>query len=376
MEAQQLDGIEYALYWEDIEQRLFFGSLCDDAWRLAENLFGYKKHHSMYVFQNQKLAAFYSVADAHQEAEVGCTFYSDRQNVDSVITLKKRASEGSRSLMARYVDLDIRKFSDVELRKKIFEVVEMYLDGLSVHYLTQPQFFERFEISSVASQNTDLRDLASARFEYSKSSWVNMLRLGHLLFGEYARRHDISLEQAESLTLDELKEGIFKRESLMERLNGYAIISRDHQIRIVTGTDVDRYIQFYDEYIRDYSAQAGLDSATGIVGNRGGVRGIAFVIDSEQYNPKHPPQGMKPGMVLIVQNAWPELQPYFQMAAAIVTNEGGITSHGVVVARELGIPCIVGTKVATKIFKTGDLVKVDACPSSGVDERGVVRILR
>lgn len=74
-------------------------------------------------------------------------------------------------------------------------------------------------------------------------------------------------------------------------------------------------------------------------------------------------------MVLIVQNAWPEFEKYYELASAIITNEGGITSHGVVVARELKIPCIVATKIATHIFKNGDIVEVNA-------NNGVVKILK
>jgi len=47
-------------------------------------------------------------------------------------------------------------------------------------------------------------------------------------------------------------------------------------------------------------------------------------------------------------------------AAAIITNEGGLTCHAAIVSRELGIPCIVGTKVATKILNDGETVQVDA----------------
>lgn len=43
-----------------------------------------------------------------------------------------------------------------------------------------------------------------------------------------------------------------------------------------------------------------------------------------------------------------------------MTDEGGITSHAAIVARELKKPCIVGTKLATQIFKDGDMVEVDA----------------
>jgi pyruvate,water dikinase len=54
-------------------------------------------------------------------------------------------------------------------------------------------------------------------------------------------------------------------------------------------------------------------------------------------------------------------------AIAFVTDEGGITSHAAMVSRELGIPCIVATKIATKVLHDGDLVEVDA-------DRGVVRL--
>jgi pyruvate,water dikinase len=51
-----------------------------------------------------------------------------------------------------------------------------------------------------------------------------------------------------------------------------------------------------------------------------------------------------------------------------VTNEGGITSHASILAREFGIPCIVGTHTATDKIKTGDLIEVDA-------NKGVVKII-
>ena len=58
--------------------------------------------------------------------------------------------------------------------------------------------------------------------------------------------------------------------------------------------------------------------------------------------------------------------PLMTRASAFITDEGGITSHAAIVSRELDKPCLIGTQNATKIFKDGDLVEVDA-------ERGVVR---
>ncbi len=56
-------------------------------------------------------------------------------------------------------------------------------------------------------------------------------------------------------------------------------------------------------------------------------------------------------------------------AAAFVTDEGGITCHAAIVAREMKKTCIIGTKIATKVLKDGDLVEVDA-------KKGIVRKLK
>ncbi len=75
---------------------------------------------------------------------------------------------------------------------------------------------------------------------------------------------------------------------------------------------------------------------------------------------------MKQGMILVTPMTRPEHLPLMKKAAAIVTDEGGITSHAAVVSRELKVPCIIGTQCASKVLKDGDLVEVNA-------NHGVVR---
>ena len=75
---------------------------------------------------------------------------------------------------------------------------------------------------------------------------------------------------------------------------------------------------------------------------------------------------MQRGEILISPMNMPDFVPAMEKAAAIIKDEGGILCHAAIISRELGIPCIVGTQHATKIFKDGDLVEVDA-------EKGVVR---
>ena len=70
-------------------------------------------------------------------------------------------------------------------------------------------------------------------------------------------------------------------------------------------------------------------------------------------------KSLLPGEVLIAEMTSPDWIFVLNRAAAVVTDRGGITSHAAIVSRELGIPAIVGARVASTTFKTGDLVKVD-----------------
>lgn len=67
----------------------------------------------------------------------------------------------------------------------------------------------------------------------------------------------------------------------------------------------------------------------------------------------------KEGDVLVTPMTMPDMVPAMKRAAAIVTNEGGMTCHAAIVSRELGIPCVVGTKKATTLLKEGLVVTVD-----------------
>ena len=75
------------------------------------------------------------------------------------------------------------------------------------------------------------------------------------------------------------------------------------------------------------------------------------------------------GDILVTINSSPNLMALIQKSGAIIADEGGITCHAAIVSRELKKPCIIGTKIATKVLKDGDVVEVDA-------EKGIVTIVK
>ena len=68
---------------------------------------------------------------------------------------------------------------------------------------------------------------------------------------------------------------------------------------------------------------------------------------------------MRPGDVLVAATTTPAWTPLFAMASAVVTDIGGPLSHGSIVAREYGIPAVMGTGVATRRIQSGQVVTVD-----------------
>ncbi len=96
--------------------------------------------------------------------------------------------------------------------------------------------------------------------------------------------------------------------------------------------------------------------------------GRAHVIES----PAHLPD-FKPGEILIADITTPDWEPVMKTAAAIVTNRGGRTCHAAIIARELGIPAVVGTGEATTTVPNGEIVTVSCAEGdNGYVYRGEV----
>lgn len=87
----------------------------------------------------------------------------------------------------------------------------------------------------------------------------------------------------------------------------------------------------------------------------GKVRGKVRVI----FNP-HTVKSYTKGVILVTGMTSPDFIPLIKKSSAVITDTGGITCHAAIVSRELKIPCIIGTKVATQFLKDGDRVEVDA----------------
>ena len=132
--------------------------------------------------------------------------------------------------------------------------------------------------------------------------------------------------------------------------------------KIFCGDQAKRFVKSL-RYEPEEAVDSDIRELKGNCARNGYAKGIVKIINSPKDLPK-----MEDGNILVSYMTEPEIVVAMQKASAIVTDMGGITCHAAIVSRELGKPCVIGTRMATKIFRDGDVVEVDA-------DNGVVRLI-
>jgi phosphohistidine swiveling domain-containing protein len=92
----------------------------------------------------------------------------------------------------------------------------------------------------------------------------------------------------------------------------------------------------------------------GAAGSPGQVSGIARIVESPEDFWR-----IQPGDILICRSTSPPWTPIFSVIGGLVTDAGGVLSHGAIVAREYRLPAVMGTKVATRIIQDGQMISLD-----------------
>ncbi|MFH0969539.1 MAG: PEP-utilizing enzyme [Patescibacteria group bacterium] len=236
---------------------------------------------------------------------------------------------------------------------KVFERYKKEKQKLIKKYKFNAEIIAITKITEMFVKWQDLRKIFTLTFaalqenilkEISRRSKINSELL------RYCRIIDLKKALGGKLRVSELKKR--QQSSLFIHLNGEVK-------HIFTGRKAK------DFFKKISSIKVGnIKEIKGMTASVGKVKGVVKVIRSIDELRK-----VKMGSVLVAAMTRPEHLPGMKKAAAIVTDDGGITSHAAIIARELGIPCIIGTKIATKVLKDGQLVEVDA-------NRGVVKIIK
>ncbi len=173
-------------------------------------------------------------------------------------------------------------------------------------------------------------------YEFSKR-----IKISPKLFA-YALIYEIPKILGKSFPIAELKK---------RRKQCLCVAQINNRQSIIVGKDA----VYFKKQVLEKRTSESKDQILGSVACRGPeavVTGKAKVI----LNPKG--ETIKTDEILITSMTRPEFLPLMKIARAFVTNEGGITCHAAIVAREMNKPCIIGTENATRLFRTGDEIEM------------------
>ncbi|MBU0707531.1 hypothetical protein KKG41_04130 [Patescibacteria group bacterium] len=177
------------------------------------------------------------------------------------------------------------------------------------------------------------------------------------LFKALTRRFKISVKQLHYCLSDEIFELLKGRQLNMseinKRVNSYFVYT------YIRGKNGLYYGAKAKKIIRDNLYEEKIDSTIkqikGTTAYMGKVQGTVKVVNVSREMSK-----VNKGDILVSLATNPSIVPAMKKASAFVTDTGGVTCHAAIVAREMKKPCVIGTKIATKVLKDGDRVEVDA----------------
>ena len=203
-----------------------------------------------------------------------------------------------------------------------------------------------------------LRTVAEARLKM-RFDWMKAVYYNELFLVELKRRYKIPKQTLRLYDIDEF-EALIKNgkrvnlKILQKRSAGFAKVLKAEKITTYTGAAAV-------DLVARTTKQKSATALKGSIACEGKATGPVVVFSYRQSaNHAAKIKAMKPGSILVTEMTRPNIISAIKKAAAIVTDEGGITSHAAIISRELHKPCVIGTKHATEVLKDGDIVNVDA----------------
>jgi phosphohistidine swiveling domain-containing protein len=233
--------------------------------------------------------------------------------------------------------------------------------------LKKQALFKKFKISKELKKVFNLAADITFLKGYRKDATYYTFYVLSVLFTEISKRISLTVRETNLLLHTEIESLLIRgdvadREEI-EKRKKHAVVSFSNDILVVySGQDADKFMS--EKFIKkDDTNDASSDMLHGTCACSGKAKGHVKIVNKPEEMSK-----MEQGDIMVSHTTFPSLVPAMKKASAIVTEDGGITCHAAIVARELGTPCVTGIKIITQVVKDGDLVEVDA-------DNGVVTII-
>ena len=243
--------------------------------------------------------------------------------------------------------------------------------------LLDARYFEKVK----AKLPIDLESVMSARFDELKTKRADLIRsykIDQALISACDLLLDLSLQQDERkaimMQLQSVKQEFLQNQAKLEDADWKDLLNRSlreidqandrggkYSVKVENGnidivSDEERTMHFWRHYSQE-KVEGEFSGLSGAIASRGSAartRGVVKLV----RNPGEV-ESFEEGSILVTEMTSPEYMSLMRKATGIVTDAGGLTSHAAIIARELNVPCIVGTKTATSFLEDGMEVETD-----------------
>ncbi len=305
-----------------------------------------------------------------------CNRTTDRQHIlDSLFKPEKRAAilELQYKLDSFQGKLTSHEFNNLYENYKWLSCLDIHNKPWSKkEFREHIQSFKKTKTRTIKPFSEYAKDLAVSKsdlgyltiankFVYIKDARDDYRRRGVYLalpmFSEIAKRMGIKPDEITYLGEKEIVQFLSRKlkinpQIIKERKKGFVqYLDESNNLVCLEGNIVNTVLNKFHLVQKNIKVQ----KIQGMVACKGNALGKVVIVAGIKDLEK-----VKKGCILVAVTTHPDYVPAMRRAGAIITDEGGITSHAAIVSREFGIPCIVGTKNDTKVLKDGDMVKVDA----------------
>jgi phosphohistidine swiveling domain-containing protein len=197
------------------------------------------------------------------------------------------------------------------------------------------------------------------------ASWQGYWGIEGLL-KEVGKRYNLTFRQLQYVMPTEMESLILHNQFDVDKLNARwkhsAFIFNGDKKEEIHGREALEYLEELQKITG--MKYEGIQEIKGDCGSPGKAKGVVKLVNRAEDIGK-----INKGEILVSHATNPRLVPAMKKAAAVIADVGGITCHAAIMSRELRIPCVIGTKIATKVLKDGDEVEVDA-------DKGIVKIIK
>ena len=380
---------QYSFLWRE--------NYIDYLWATNVSAKVYFRHSGLFVYDGCQLSAFGSNEEllfSRRESER--IFEIDKyQNIfKSLLEIENKA----RNLSRIFSEINLKKIDDRAIYDNYLKLFSLMRIFVSVYRFTEPQYVswaeksiraylskiepskekQEYLLADLLSKKIDanrifnkdvvkkakfLKEISLKRFRAKKID-ILISDMAESLLRETAKRSFLAVSQVSSLNLLELRRVLLKKLPLnLKRVNK----RKKFFYLKITNLDEKSSIKTFLREDEKLFKKIGNPNRknfliTGSTGYPGVIEGEAYLVPAlsttEEY--RKVCAVFPAGKILVAPMTSPNLVPILSKAIAFVTDEGGITSHAALIAREMRKPCVVGTIYGSQIIKNGMKIKVDA----------------